>query len=107
MATTPQIILNNVSFHLDQTPVRFSGVNSTFESLKYGIVGRNGVGKTTFLKLILGRLLPDSGTVLSSGHIIDSPQSHTSIDRFATIAEVLEVASILQAIKRINNASVS
>ncbi|WP_423063971.1 ribosomal protection-like ABC-F family protein [Candidiatus Paracoxiella cheracis] len=107
MATTPQIILNNLSFHLDQTPVRFSGVNLTFESLKYGIVGRNGVGKTTFLKLILGRLLPDSGTVLSSGHIIYSPQSHTSIDRFATIAEVLEVASILQAIKRINDGSIN
>ena len=30
---------------------------------KVGILGANGVGKTTLLKLILGELPPDSGTV--------------------------------------------
>ncbi|MDF6847163.1 ATP-binding cassette domain-containing protein, partial [Escherichia coli] len=30
---------------------------------KVGILGANGVGKTTLLKLILGELAPDSGTV--------------------------------------------
>ncbi len=30
---------------------------------KLGIVGRNGVGKSTFVKLLLGEVAPDSGTV--------------------------------------------
>ena len=30
---------------------------------KIGLVGRNGHGKTTLFNLILGRTLPDSGTV--------------------------------------------
>jgi ATP-binding cassette subfamily F protein uup len=30
---------------------------------RIGIVGRNGVGKTTFLRVLLGELAPDSGTV--------------------------------------------
>ena len=31
---------------------------------RIGIVGRNGVGKTTFLRMLLGELQPDSGTVV-------------------------------------------
>lgn len=30
---------------------------------RVGIIGPNGIGKTTFLKLLLGQLTPDSGTV--------------------------------------------
>ncbi|MBO6102874.1 MAG: ATP-binding cassette domain-containing protein [Opitutales bacterium] len=34
-----------------------------FSGDKIGIIGRNGVGKTTLLNALLGRLKPDSGTV--------------------------------------------
>ena len=30
---------------------------------RIGLVGRNGCGKTTFLKLLAGRLAPDSGEI--------------------------------------------
>ena len=33
---------------------------------KIGIVGRNGVGKSTFLRLIDGTLQPDAGSSISS-----------------------------------------
>ncbi len=32
---------------------------------RVGIVGKNGTGKTTFLKLITKEMRPDSGTVVS------------------------------------------
>ena len=42
----------------------FSGFNFTFENgQRIGIAGRNGLGKTTLLKIILGELKPTEGTV--------------------------------------------
>lgn len=42
----------------------FRGFNFTFENGKrVGICGRNGLGKTTLLKIILGQLAPTDGTV--------------------------------------------
>jgi len=35
-----------------------------------GIVGANGCGKSTLLKLLTGNLMPDDGTVSSSGHSV-------------------------------------
>ena len=42
----------------------FSGFNFTFENGKrVGVCGRNGLGKTTLLKIIIGQLAPTGGTV--------------------------------------------
>jgi ATP-binding cassette subfamily F protein uup len=42
----------------------FSGFNFTFENgRRVGISGRNGLGKSTLLKIILGQLTPTEGTV--------------------------------------------
>ena len=42
----------------------FSGFNFTFENGKrVGVCGRNGLGKTTLLKIIIGQLPPTGGTV--------------------------------------------
>ncbi len=42
----------------------FSGFNFTFENGKrVGVCGRNGLGKTTLLKIIIGQLAPTQGTV--------------------------------------------
>jgi len=42
----------------------FRGFNFTFENGKrVGVCGRNGLGKTTLLKIILGQLAPTEGTV--------------------------------------------
>jgi ATP-binding cassette subfamily F protein uup len=42
----------------------FSGFNFTFENgQRVGICGRNGLGKSTLLKLIIGQLQPTEGTV--------------------------------------------
>lgn len=40
---------------------KFSYIFSRYE--KMGIVGDNGTGKSTFIRLLLGKLLPDSGTI--------------------------------------------
>jgi ATP-binding cassette subfamily F protein uup len=51
-------VANNPGKHL------FSGFNFTFENGKrVGICGRNGLGKSTLLKIIIGQLAPTDGTV--------------------------------------------
>lgn len=46
-----------------------NNVSVTFESGKiYGIVGRNGSGKSVFLKMLCAFYIPDSGTITQDGY---------------------------------------
>ncbi len=55
--------VNNLGIELGGRKL-FSGFNFTFENGKrVGVCGRNGLGKTTLLKIIIGRLAPTEGTV--------------------------------------------
>lgn len=105
--STPRIIISNLSFHIDNTAVSFKDIYLSFESMKYGIVGDNGVGKTTFLKLLCGDLLPENGNVQRSGTLLYLPQSHDAISTHATIADALSVSSILNAMKNIQSGAYS
>jgi zinc transport system ATP-binding protein len=63
MTEIPVIELKNVSFSYDGLSV-LEDVNLTVEKHDFlSIVGPNGGGKTTLLKLVLGLLKPASGTV--------------------------------------------
>jgi ATPase subunit of ABC transporter with duplicated ATPase domains len=53
----------------------FSEISITVkEKDRIGLLGNNGVGKTTFLKLLDGVLAPDSGTVINNSSIGYVPQ---------------------------------
>ncbi len=55
--------LNNVSLKRDQVSL-FEGLNAVVHTgQKVGIVGRNGIGKSSLFELILDRLQPDIGDV--------------------------------------------
>lgn len=57
------VVLNNVSYE--------------FESGKiYGLVGKNGSGKTVFLKLLTGLYTPDSGKILVDGEDFNENKSY-------------------------------
>lgn len=45
----------------------FSNLDLSFDADRTGLVGRNGVGKSTLLKLICGQLTPQTGTVSVTG----------------------------------------
>ena len=61
------IEIQNLSFSYKKTQV-FSDISLSFkEGNIYGLLGENGVGKTTLLKIICGLLQPKSGTCTVDG----------------------------------------
>lgn len=67
MTNTKKIEVKELYFSYDNTPV-LEGVNISVEKNEIvTIVGPNGGGKTTLLKLILGLLTPDKGEILIDG----------------------------------------
>lgn len=63
------IEIRNLDFSYKRTPV-FHNINLTFEPGNiYGLLGENGVGKTTLLKLISGLQKPQMGTCKVDGFL--------------------------------------
>ena len=58
------LTLQNIAYRVDGR-LLFEGVTAQIGARqRLGLVGRNGCGKTTLLRLIAGRLEPDEGTIL-------------------------------------------
>ncbi|MBC7442653.1 MAG: ABC-F family ATP-binding cassette domain-containing protein [Ramlibacter sp.] len=85
--------------------IRLNDVNVRFENAqilreaffrlepgdRVGMIGRNGSGKTTILKLILGQVTPDTGTVtLEPGTRVGYFSQFSELNGEATIIEVLD-----------------
>ncbi len=59
--------LENVSFGYDDKLI-LEGLNLTVnESDRIGLIGKNGIGKSTLLHVLLGKLLPDEGGISKKG----------------------------------------
>ncbi len=64
----PLITVKNLSFSYDKSPI-LEDVNLTIGPGEFiGIFGPNGGGKTTLLKLLLGMLPPQKGSILINGN---------------------------------------
>lgn len=57
------IQVNNISYAYDSKPIVKDFSTLIMRGDKIGIIGPNGIGKSTLLKLMLGQLTPDTGTV--------------------------------------------
>ena len=55
--------INDLSFRIEGRPILEGATAGIPEGHKVGLVGRNGTGKTTLLKLITGELHPDLGSI--------------------------------------------
>lgn len=96
MLRVPRILINYLSYTIPDTLVKFERLNLSFDQRRYGIVGDNGVGKTTLFKLIVGLIRPHQGYV-HSDDIAYCPQNYNaSVEE--TIAETLGISEKLQAL---------
>lgn len=68
----PVLILDQVCKSFGTRPVVKNVSLTVGEGEVFGFLGPNGAGKTTTIKMILGLLSPDSGTIVIDGHNLET-----------------------------------
>lgn len=86
--------------------VVFDGLTFVAGPVRSGLVGRNGTGKSTLLRLIAGRLAPQQGTIRIAGELGYLPQDLT-LNKALRVDEALGIAEKRTAIAAIEQGEVS
>ena len=95
------------------------GVNKSFGGLKalnevvfdavegetHAIIGPNGAGKSTFLNVCIGKLIPDTGTVMFDGQLMTGKKPH-EINQVG-IVRVFQTPEIFQDLTILHNVMIS
>ena len=86
----PSLTIADLSFAWpDGTPV-LDHLDATFGSGRTGLIGANGTGKSTLLRLLAGELIPTGGHVVVPERVAHLPQDLPR-RRGATVAELLGI----------------
>ncbi|MEF3129953.1 ABC-F family ATP-binding cassette domain-containing protein [Rhizobium sp. 268] len=93
------ITLSKISWATPDGRPLFSDFDLSFGAERIGLVGRNGVGKTTLLKLVSGDAKPHSGTV-SVGGSLGILRQNVQVASHETIADLFGVAGPLAVLQR-------
>ena len=91
--------------HPSQPPL-FADLSAVFSAPLTGLIGDNGCGKTTLMRLILGDLTPDSGSLAAPERMAYLPQD-LGLKREQTLAELCGIAETLQALQAVESGEYS
>lgn len=94
------ITLDGLSYRTPDGRVLFDNLTLAFGAERTGLVGRNGVGKTTLIRLMLGEIAPTSGSVAVRGRVGVLRQA-LAPPPGARVADVLGLAEPLARLARI------
>ena len=98
------IIISDISYHYSNQQALLEHISfSVSSNRKVSIIGNNGTGKSTLLKLLAGKLKPSFGAIQCSSQPYYIPQQN-SITRLS-ISEALVVDEKINALHAINNGS--
>ncbi|WP_336704699.1 ABC-F family ATP-binding cassette domain-containing protein [Chryseobacterium indologenes] len=95
------ILLQNISFGFPGGNLLFNHINLTIQShTRSALVGSNGMGKSTLLKMIAGEIQPLNGNINIHGDIFYVPQMFGNCNHLS-IAECLKIDQKLHALQKI------
>ncbi|MEG2378573.1 MAG: ATP-binding cassette domain-containing protein, partial [Clostridia bacterium] len=100
------ITVNNLDLQFGKR-ILFQDVNMKFTPGNcYGVIGANGAGKSTFLKIISGQIDPTRGTISQgpSERLSVLSQDHFAYDEFTVMDTVLMGHSVLWSVMSEKNA---
>lgn len=98
------IIISDISYHYFNQHLLFESVSfSVLQGGKVSLIGNNGVGKSTLLKLLAGVLVPSSGNIRTESKPYYVPQQINIKEQ--TIAEALGISEKINALNAIYGGS--
>ena len=101
------LILQNISYLHTNRDLLFDKITFTAnQQEKIALIGNNGVGKSTLLKIIVGELQPSEGWIKADAKPYYVPQIFGQFNHF-TIAQALQIEDKLNALKEILNGEVT
>lgn len=100
--SNPSLVITNGSFRWQNGEILFQDINAEFTQGKTGLIGDNGEGKTTLLRLLSGELKLDSGSISRRGTVGYLPQNLITRSDI-TIAKLFSVQEKMDAIRAIEN----
>ncbi|WP_329565923.1 ABC-F family ATP-binding cassette domain-containing protein [Streptomyces sp. NBC_01361] len=105
-APSASLTCSGLSFQWqDGTPV-LDGLSLAIGRGRTGLVGTNGTGKSTLLRLLAGQLAPSQGSVTVGGSLAYLPQNIT-LDTAMRVDQALGIAERRAALRAIENGDVS
>ncbi|HEX6369553.1 MAG TPA: ABC-F family ATP-binding cassette domain-containing protein [Longimicrobium sp.] len=103
MSTHPsdvRVVADRLAYSLADGRTLFSGLTLGFGRERTGLVGANGTGKSTLVRLLVGRLRPSAGTITRAGSIGYLPQDF-QLRTDHPLAGVLGIADRLARVDRV------
>ena len=104
--TEAHVSITHLRYAHPSEPALFIDLSAVFSTPLTGLIGDNGCGKTTLMRLILGDLTPDSGSVVAPERMAYLPQD-LGLDREQTLAELCGIAETLQALQAVESGEYS
>lgn len=97
------LILQDISYIHPNKDLLFEGINLTVKNHdKTALIGNNGTGKSTLLKIIAGEFLPSGGSVKAAAEPYYIPQIFGQFNHL-TVAKALRIETKFQALTEILN----
>jgi len=95
-----RIILKNISYTIPNGIKIFDELSFSFNPVLTGLIGKNGIGKSTLAKIIDKQIIPESGNVEVLGKVKYLPQNFSELTG-KTVADVFLIKEKYDALKRL------
>jgi ATPase subunit of ABC transporter with duplicated ATPase domains len=89
-----------LGYHLPDGRFLFNNLTFSFSAVRSGLVGANGIGKTTLLEILARKREPSAGVVNRCGRVSYLPQQ-ARFGSSATVAEAIDLANQIAALERV------